>query len=178
MNTSSANAANPYAPPRAEVRDTAPDDGEMQLAGRGERLGAALLDSLVWALVVFAPLAMGLNYPALLAREYGAAFASISSGHFTLVALGVLALLGVTAYLVHKNSQTIGKKLVGIKVVRSDFSPASFARILFMRNLVNVLPGLIPYLGNFYSLIDHLFIFSDRRQCVHDKIADTVVVKA
>jgi hypothetical protein len=52
------------------------------------------------------------------------------------------------------------------------------ARIFWLRIFVNVLPGAIPYVGNLYGLVDHLFIFGERRQCVHDKIADTIVIKA
>jgi len=44
-----------------------------------------------------------------------------------------------------------------------------------LRNVVNqVLAQLVP----FYGIVDALLIFSDSRQCVHDKIADTVVVLA
>ena len=78
----------------------------------------------------------------------------------------------------HKNGQTIGKKLLSIKVVRSDGSRASLARIFWLRNIVNAIPGAIPLLGNLYVLADHLFIFGEKRQCLHDKIADTIVVRA
>ena len=76
------------------------------------------------------------------------------------------------------NGQTIGKKLLSIKVVRSDGSRASLARIFWLRNIVNAIPGAIPLLGNLYVLADHLFIFGEKRQCLHDKIADTIVVRA
>ena len=93
---------------------------------------------------------------------------------------GLLALIGVVVWIwftvlyVARNGQTIAKKWLGIKVVRSDGSKASLGRIFWLRNVVNALVGIIP----FYFLIDHLVIFSDSRQCVHDKIADTIVVVA
>ena len=64
--------------------------------------------------------------------------------------------------------------MTGIKVVRSDGSPAALGRIFWLRNILNGVLGLIP----FYVLIDGLLIFADSRQCLHDKIADTIVVKA
>jgi uncharacterized RDD family membrane protein YckC len=64
--------------------------------------------------------------------------------------------------------------MLGIKVVRTDGSPASVGRIFWLRNVVNGLIGIVPL----YGLVDVLFIFSESRQCLHDKIADTAVVKA
>ncbi len=175
MNTPSAKQANPYAPPQAEVRDTVAQ-GDYELAGRGDRLGAALLDGLIGIVVVGAPLFIGADFDKLGAGNYAEAFSGLGGG---LALLGILVLLGVTTYLVQKNGQTIGKKVVGIKVVRSDFSRATLGRIFWLRNFANGIPGVIPYVGNVYGLVDHLFIFfGDNRQCVHDKIADTVVVKA
>lgn len=175
MNTASPNQANPYAPPKAEVRDTVADHGEAELAGRGERFGAAFLDGIIGGIAVAAPLLVAADFNAMAAGNFAGAFNALGLG---LAAIGALALIAVTVYLVKKNGQTIGKKIVGIKVVRSDFSPASLGRIFWLRNVVNGIPGVIPYIGNFYSLVDHLFIFNEQRQCVHDKIADTIVVKA
>ena len=174
MTTAASKPANPYAPPQAEVRDAVASD-EVELAGRGQRFGAAMLDGLIVLVVFVAPLFIGISFESIQASDYANAFSSVGMG---LAGLGTLVLLGITAYLVHKNGQTIGKKVVGIKVVRTDFSRASLGRIFWLRNFVNGIPGVIPYLGNVYGLVDHLFIFSDRRQCVHDKIADTIVVKA
>jgi len=64
--------------------------------------------------------------------------------------------------------------MVGIKVVRSDGSPASLGRLIWLRNVLNGVIAIIPA----YGLIDSLFIFSESRQCLHDKIADTIVIKA
>lgn len=172
MNTST-NQANPYAPPQAEVRDTSVHD-ETELAGRGTRFGAAILDSVIGGIAVV-PMFIGANFEAMRTGDYMNAFSSVGIG----IAIVLwLILIGITIHLVHKNGQTIGKKILGIKVVRSDFSRATLGRIFWLRNIVNAIPSLIPFVGNFYGIVDHLFIFGERRQCVHDRIADTIVVKA
>lgn len=172
MSMPSPNQANPYAPPQAEVRDTAAHD-ETELAGRGTRLGAAIVDTIIGAIAI-APMLIGANFEAMQSGDYMNAFSGVGIG---IAVIASLILIGITIYLVHKNGQTVGKKLLGIKVVRSDFSPASLGRIFWLRNIVNAIPGVIPFVGNFYGIVDHLFIFGERRQCVHDKIADTIVVK-
>jgi uncharacterized RDD family membrane protein YckC len=73
-----------------------------------------------------------------------------------------------------RNGQSIAKKLLNIKVVRTDGSPATLGRLIWLRNVVNGLISLVP----FYGIIDALFIFGESRQCLHDKIAGTVVLKA
>jgi len=173
VSTPSPNQANPYAPPQAEVRDTAiPEENE--LAGRGSRFAAAMLDGII-ATIAVVPVMIGADFEAMKTGDFMNAFSSVGLG---IAGIATLALIGVTFHLVYKNGQTVGKKLLGIKVVRSDFSRASLARIFWLRNIVNAIPGMIPFVGNFYGIVDHALIFSERRQCVHDKIADTVVVKA
>lgn len=87
---------------------------------------------------------------------------------------GFVAWLYFTVIYVLANGQTIAKKWLGIKVVRTDGSRASFARIFWLRNLLNLALSIMPL----YGIIDSLFIFNESRQCLHDKIADTVVVNA
>ena len=174
MNGTSTNQPNPYAPPQAEVRDNVAQE-ESELAGRGERFGAAMLDGLISAVAIGVPVFLSFDWDLAKAGDYAGA---INPTGMVVTLVAMLALIGITIHLVNKNGQTIGKKVCGIKVVRSDFSRASLGRIFWMRNVANAIPGLIPYIGNVYSLVAHAFIFNERRQCVHDKIADTIVIKA
>jgi uncharacterized RDD family membrane protein YckC len=88
--------------------------------------------------------------------------------------VGAIAWAWITLLLVSRYGQTMAKRLLEIKVVRSDGSQASLGRIFWLRNVVNRLLGVIPL----YSLVDVLWIFGEKRQCLHDLIADTIVVKA
>jgi uncharacterized RDD family membrane protein YckC len=176
------NTPNAYAPPKANVADVSPGD-ELTLASRLARLGAAILDSIIVGALVYTPLifsgAMGAAMAQVVRENNPMAFWGLFMTGAGLVSL--LLLVGwavVTFRLVAANGQTIAKKLVGIKVVRSDGSRATVGRIFWLRNVVNTLISLIPLVGALYGLIDLLFIFTERKQCLHDKIADTIVVNA
>jgi uncharacterized RDD family membrane protein YckC len=161
-------------------------DAPGSLADRGTRLLAASIDELI-LLAISLPMLLG-ALPALFAMVAGRADPALIDPFALLRAtlggpgtiITVIALLiwcAVTAWLVAANGQSIGKRLVGIKVVRTDGSRASFPRIFFLRNVVNALPNLLPYVGWLYQLVDPLLIYQDSRQCLHDKIADTIVVR-
>ena len=64
---------------------------------------------------------------------------------------------------------TLGKIAMGIKVVDHNNQRLEFPRAL-LRNLSKILSGFLLGLG--YIMI----IFDDRKQGLHDKIADTLVV--
>ena len=157
------------------------------LAERGARLLAATLDELI-LLAISLPMIFG-AVPAMVALVGGTSdlqlldTASILGTllHGPGITITIVALIAwciITAWLVAANGQSIGKRVVGIKVVRKDGSRASFARIFLLRNVVNGLPNLFPYVGWLYQLIDPLMIYQESRQCLHDKLADTIVVRA
>ena len=173
---------NQYAPPRSEVADMAtPGHSGSVKAARSSRLGAAIIDGLIFSL----PLA-----PAYIS----AAGIAARSGHITVLgfwtavfATGVLFYVGllidlvlwvVVAVMVHRNAQSIGKKLCGIKVARTDGSRATLGRIFWLRNVANYAIRFVPVVGALYGLIDILMIFGEQRRCCHDYIADTIVVQA
>jgi len=168
---------NPYAPPKAVVRDAATDGVAFDKASRGSRLGAALLDGAVGFLVAMPILIEVLSNFDALRTGTMPAFESVGKASAITSLLSVIWIV-VTIVLVSRNAQTIGKKLVGIKVARSDGSTASLGRIFWLRNVVNFLPQVIPVIGYIYGLVDILFIFGERQQCLHDRIADTIVIRA
>jgi len=164
------NTANPYAPPRSNVSDVKESNDELELAGRGIRLGAAIVDGLLFSFLVIVPLVAGVMLS--FYDNDGGPGAAIAWLFFV---GGTILYAWFNILYVVRNGQSIAKKWLGIKVVRTDGSPASLGRIFWLRNVVNqVLAQLVP----FYGIVDALLIFSDSRQCVHDKIADTVVVLA
>ncbi|HKE85192.1 MAG TPA: RDD family protein [Vicinamibacterales bacterium] len=159
---------NPYAPPQAVVDDIAGPQGQIVPAGRLERLGASLLDGVIFVAMVYLPLVI-----AVLARVD-----TRPGDDFVIASLAALPGFGVWLWLtirnMKRNGQSIAKKMLGIKVVRTDGSSASLGRLIWLRNVLNQILGIIPP----YGIVDVLFIFGEARQCLHDKIADTIVIKA
>jgi uncharacterized RDD family membrane protein YckC len=167
------NAPNPYAPPQGDVRDIETAGVGLELAARGTRLLASFIDSLIIAAMVYAPFLIGLLGVGGIPQPGEVPFLGLLVG-FALGCLGFVVWAVLTVRSVLRNGQSLAKRMLGIKVVRSDGAPVSFARILWLRNVLNMVLSMIPL----YSLIDAVLIFGEERQCLHDKIADTIVVKA
>jgi uncharacterized RDD family membrane protein YckC len=172
MSTQTTNNAsmqsNVYAPPEARVADVIPE-GEMQLASRLSRFGAQFLDGLSIGLLAFA---FGL-----VAGIGGYKATNPVLFQIAISALSLLCFVGINGYFLARDGQSLGKKALGIRIVRSDGSQATFGRILGLRYAPVWLVSLIPLVG-VVTLVDVLFIFRESRQCLHDNIADTVVVRA
>jgi uncharacterized RDD family membrane protein YckC len=168
---------NPYAPPQATVDDIPEPRAFAVPADRGTRLGAAILDSFLFVLAVYLPLMVSLGAFA----ESGAA-PDDPNAPFDRVALWgtIVTLVGLAVWswftltFMARNSQSIAKKWLRIKVVRADGSPVTLGRLIWLRNVVIWILSMLPLFG----IIDALFIFGETRQCLHDRIADTIVVKA
>ena len=166
---------NPYAPPRAAVKDVGDPALTRDPADRGTRLGASILDTVIVGVMVYTPLLVTIVAAPLAARASagGSAGAVLTIG-VVLALIGLVTWAVLTIKYVRANGQSIGKKMLGIRVVRSDGSSVSLGRIFWLRNLLNTVIALVPL----YGLVDVLFIFSESRQCLHDRIADTIVVNA
>ncbi|HZM62785.1 MAG TPA: RDD family protein [Vicinamibacterales bacterium] len=168
---------NPYAPPQAVVEDIPAPDGQFEPAERITRLGAAILDGLIFATMVYLPFIFAaVAIPLATAPIEGeeTAVNAVMGGAGLIAFVGFAVWCWLTITYMHRNGQSIAKKLLGIKVVRSDGSPASLGRLIWLRNVLNWFISIVPL----YGVVDSLFIFGEAHQCLHDKIADTIVVKA
>jgi len=169
---------NPYAPPQAEVRDApAAPPIKRTLATRTLRLAGAIVDSVVSVVVVV---------PFLVSTGYGYWTAAIPG---ELISLGGFAVFAaMQGYPLATRGQTIGKWLVGTRIVRADNDEVpTLARTLGLRYSamavgptavfsVLVLNPVIPYALIVVALIDIALIFRRDRRCLHDLIARTKVV--
>jgi len=163
---------NLYAPPEARVDDVHAE-GELELAGRGTRLGAAIVDGLIygavfWLMMLFV---FRISFQEMVA---------VTIGKQVLMQIGGIVIYTIlNGYWLAKNGQTIAKKLLDIKIVRTDGSAAGIGRIVLLRLAPIWLMTLIPIVVVVASgLVDPLLIFRQSRKCLHDTIADTIVVKA
>ena len=164
---------NPYAAPAARVQDVS-NEGDQVLADRGIRLGAAIVDGLIIAgpMIVFA-----IMLPAMIVKGSKPDTTLVGFVVFGFMAFVAVVLI-INMVMLYRHGQTMAKRLFKIKIVRGDGSRCSLLRIIFARALPMSLLGAIPIVGPLISLLDPLLIFRDDYRCLHDHIADTLVIKA
>jgi uncharacterized RDD family membrane protein YckC len=171
-----------FRPPEAPLTDA--PAAPLELAERGARLGAKCLDGLaVLGVMLGAGIVAAIGITVVVAlrgsgldRRFGFPVAALMAGLLAFLAMAGLVVLNCV-WLRHYG-QTVGKRVMHIRIVRSDGSRASLGRIFALRYLPLILLGSIPYLGLLITLADYLLIFRDNRKCLHDQFADTIVVKA
>src|ERR1051325_3126147 len=106
---------NPYAPPRAEIRDIVDLSLEIVPAGRGIRLGAVIVDGIVFSAMVYLPLLIGVIAGGLVGKAVGNEQGGLLAASVALALIGLVAWLWLTIKYVKGNGQTIAKKPPGIK---------------------------------------------------------------
>jgi uncharacterized RDD family membrane protein YckC len=186
-----ANIQNPFAPPRSHVEDQFQAPQALVTATRMSRFLAFLVDcspGLVIGLI--GGIVAAVMVPGLFAGGFNPMAAGMATfGVFMLVfGIGIIGWTIWQIVLLYKYGQTIGKKALGIRVVRMDGSRVSFARFFFLRGLAMAVIAWIVsaigmaihirFIGNLVSLVDYLMIFGVAHRCLHDYVADTQVVTA
>jgi len=140
------------------------------LADVGTRFVGAMLDGLLYLPVVI---------PGLLIQYLTAD----GDGDLTALAIGslVVGVLGVAIvqwYMIATSGQSIAKRLLGMRIVRSGGSPVNFLHGVVLRSWVIAFLSNVPGVGAIVGLVDAVMIFGEGRRCLHDRIADTIVIKA
>lgn len=160
--------------------------GELELADRWSRLGAWFADN-VLAFVCCLPGFVLLGSSVLKSLLTGNGdIADQMSGQVllgsVLLGIGGCILLFVQCWLLTTRGQTVGKKIIGIRIVTvADNENPGFGKAVGLRWFV---PGgitfvlnFLPPLGFIFFLVDSCLIFRADRRCIHDLIAGTKVVK-
>jgi uncharacterized RDD family membrane protein YckC len=162
---------NVYSTPQAQLVDQV-DDSEKPLASRWARLGASIIDSII-VMVVLVPV-----------MYFTGGFDGIMEGSqpgfvymFGIGILNFIVFFAINYRSLIANGQSIGKKVLEIKIVDLNGNVPVFQPQLLIRYAVYVLPGQIPVVGTIFSLVNVLFIFSKEKRCIHDLAAKTRVVK-
>jgi uncharacterized RDD family membrane protein YckC len=179
LSNENAQELSPYQTPVTPTSGLSNENAQ-ELARRDTRLVAHLVDSLI----VFAPL-----FFLLLMAPFLVAAAESGGGGEMIMFLGLLFLFTlmlwlaipiINCVLLYLNGQTIGKRLLSIKIVRTDGSRAGLLRIIILRFLpILIFSNIGPQLWNISVLLfDNLLIFQKSRRCLHDLIADTIVIEA
>jgi uncharacterized RDD family membrane protein YckC len=166
--------SNPYATPDAPVVDF-PSAGP-ELASFGIRLLGAIIDGILMLLLVF-PLLFALGFMNL--NDMMAGIQPTFVDNLKAGALGFAVFLLLQGYFLNASGQTIGKKILGTKIVTMDNQKPEFVKLILLRYGTIQAISQIPILGAVFGFVNVLFIFfGDQRQCLHDKFAGTKVVVA
>lgn len=155
-----------------------PAAGRLHLASIGRRFGALVLDWLI-VTVPLVVLTLVLTFGILIPRglmKPGADDGLFAGVQFllqlTLAGLGFVAGILYQGIQLSRSGQTIGKKVIGLKVVSPDGSDIRPGQA-WTRAVVQKAFTLLSCLG---ILINYLTAFGVERTCVHDMAAKTRVV--
>lgn len=132
----------------------------------GARIVAQVIDNVVMIVLFLGFLIVSSGVDGVVGNEAGAglsllltlaAFASVIFYHFFLEG--------------YWDGYTVGKKLMGIKVVKETGEPCTYGSAL-LRNLLEIIDGFFYYAVGFVAMAA-----SDKRQRIGDRAAGTVVVR-
>lgn len=163
---------NPYqapAPGVGHAMDLSAMQSGFALADVGTRFVGSLVDGLFYAGVCIP----GFVAVALAGDDGG----PLLIAGWGLIGFGVLVLAGLQWYLIATTGQSIAKRMLRMRIVRTNGMPVNFVHGVLLRNWVIALLSNIPLVGGMIALVDALMIFGNERRCLHDKIADTTVIK-
>jgi len=136
--------------------------------GRGRRLSAAVFDILAVAgLGFFAIWPLGLF-------EHEQAYEP-NALILRLTTLLLASYLVLNTWLLAKTGQSVGKRLLGIRIIGNNDGDKPVLWKLLARALAVFVITVIPVWGLLLLIIDSLFIVGPQRRCLHDIILNSRV---
>jgi uncharacterized RDD family membrane protein YckC len=160
-------------PPSSPESTSAAPGPRANAADWGERTGAALVDLTISGFL----LVVGIVAGAIVISLGGWA---IAVGVALIVAGLAAAILYAPLMLAREgagNGQTIGKRAVNLRVVRSNGQPVTFWLGMLREFVVKQLIGFV-LTGGLFWLVDSLWpLFDDQDHAIHDVVAETDVIK-
>ena len=139
----------------------------LDLAGPGKRFAGAFVDGLLLFAVSTAVTAAAVFTTSFARGGAGGSIGTMAAAFL----LSPLLWFLYDGLMTASGGQTLGKKLAGTKVVTPEGGEITTGAA-WLRAGSRVVMGLTRVLG----LVDALFVYSDRRRTLHDRIAKTVVV--
>ena len=158
-----------------------PSSPPLPYAGWWSRVGASLLDGLIAFGFMIVPLgAIAVALYVTQDEETADTLVDVISIPFTIAFLLIYFPLTMRRLNEH-NGQTWGKQALGIRVVRQDGYPmdashAIMREVVIKYLLFSVLAACALFIP---TVVDYLWpLWDDRNQALHDKMANTFVVRA
>lgn len=152
-------------------------------AGFGSRLGAWLLDGVLYGIAMAVPIIIGVVMMVAAFADCvtfgnevlcpdGAPSGGLLGGGIAVAVLGFLFVVIMYVRALGRTGQTWGRRIVGIKVIRVDNGDVpGVGRALGRQLFGNIISANILYLGYLWMIWDK------DRQTWHDKVAGTIVVR-
>lgn len=162
---------NVYSTPQSQLVDQV-DDSEKPLASRWARLGASIIDSIIIMVVILPVMYFTGGFDGMME--------GVQPGFVYTFGIGILSFIiffAINYRSLVANGQSIGKKVLEIKIVDLNGNVPSFQPQLLIRYAIYSLSGQIPVVGVIFSFVNVLFIFGSEKRCLHDLAAKTKVVK-
>ena len=167
-----------------------PNIREIILATRASRLAAKILDLFFFIAIIFIGLVIASIsgemsfadlYMWILEMQTNEISTSVNYNpgvfQILLILLSFIAVIMIQGKLLIRDGQTIGKKIIGIKIINAyTLGKVKWFNIIFIRWIFFEILSVLPY-GTIIVLTDALFIFRKNRKCIHDMLSGTVVAQ-
>ncbi len=163
-----------------------PSDSTTGLATIGNRIIAVFIDSLL-LMACYLPFLSGLDYDITVisatagdVEKMTLLIQSVPEHLSSLTSVLFLVLFIMQLMLLIKRGQTIGKTVMGIRIVDAKTQKlASITNVILLRSLVTSALYALPGIGTLFLIADFVvMVINKQRLSIHDKLAKTMVVKA